>query len=243
MNERIPGPLSAPHAQAGRHLRRGGEKPRRRAKKLYPRRTQFDLWESANDFVARANFRPNSNTSRTMNDERSYEAYAPLLLLAYWLGSRSIMMRLLKIDSTPKLARIYPSAVSMRSRLDPRRAGFIEPALPSAGGLPRSGSECIHEIKFDGFRMLARRELRQRRSDAERQRGSCVANATGYWGWAGRSGDRPCDSRAEGPAAVRNRATSVERGSRRCGICSRCGARSISRSSDRASRHAFRRRA
>jgi ATP-dependent DNA ligase len=61
-------------------------------------------------------------------------------------------------DSTPKRAAVYPLAMSLRSRTGPRPPGFIEPALPSASGLPPSGSNWIHEIKFDGFRMLARRD-------------------------------------------------------------------------------------
>ena len=48
--------------------------------------------------------------------------------------------------------------MSLRSRPGPRPPGFIEPALPSASGLPPSGSNWIPEIKFDGFRMLARRD-------------------------------------------------------------------------------------
>ena len=40
----------------------------------------------------------------------------------------------------------------------PRPPGFIEPALPCARGLPPTGSGWIHEIKFDGFRLLARRD-------------------------------------------------------------------------------------
>jgi bifunctional non-homologous end joining protein LigD len=48
--------------------------------------------------------------------------------------------------------------MSLRSRPGSRFPGFIEPALPCARGLPPSGSGWIHEIKFDGFRLLARRD-------------------------------------------------------------------------------------
>ena len=48
--------------------------------------------------------------------------------------------------------------MSLRKHTGPRPAGFIEPALPSASGLPPSGTNWIHEIKFDGFRLLARRD-------------------------------------------------------------------------------------
>jgi bifunctional non-homologous end joining protein LigD len=63
-----------------------------------------------------------------------------------------------RFDSTPKPAAIYQIGQSLRSRPGPRPAGLIEPALPSARGLPPSGSDWLHEIKFDGFRMLARRD-------------------------------------------------------------------------------------
>jgi bifunctional non-homologous end joining protein LigD len=49
-------------------------------------------------------------------------------------------------------------AMSLRSRPGPRPPGFIEPDLPCARGLPPTGSGWIHEIKFDGFRLLARRD-------------------------------------------------------------------------------------
>ena len=39
----------------------------------------------------------------------------------------------------------------------PRTAGFIEPCLPSPTKAPPAGSHWIHEIKHDGFRILARR--------------------------------------------------------------------------------------
>jgi bifunctional non-homologous end joining protein LigD len=43
---------------------------------------------------------------------------------------------------------------SVRSRLN----GFIEPCLPSPALKPPAGSGWIHEIKHDGFRLLARRD-------------------------------------------------------------------------------------
>jgi hypothetical protein len=39
-----------------------------------------------------------------------------------------------------------------------RPAGFIEPCLPSARSVPPPGGNWLHEIKHDGFRMLARRD-------------------------------------------------------------------------------------
>jgi ATP-dependent DNA ligase len=38
-----------------------------------------------------------------------------------------------------------------------RVVGFIEPCLPSAAKTPPAGADWLHEIKHDGFRMLARR--------------------------------------------------------------------------------------
>jgi bifunctional non-homologous end joining protein LigD len=34
-------------------------------------------------------------------------------------------------------------------------AGFIEPCLPSPAKAPPSGPDWLHEIKHDGFRLLA----------------------------------------------------------------------------------------
>ena len=36
--------------------------------------------------------------------------------------------------------------------------GFIEPCLPSPADKPPSGANWIHEIKHDGFRLMARRD-------------------------------------------------------------------------------------
>src|SRR3954462_4436434 len=45
----------------------------------------------------------------------------------------------------------------LRKRLAADRASFIEPCLPSPADKPPSGSNWIHEIKHDGFRLIARR--------------------------------------------------------------------------------------
>src|SRR3954467_14739181 len=42
-----------------------------------------------------------------------------------------------------------------RQRLRP--AGFIEPCLPSPVDIPPAGPDWLHEIKYDGFRMIALR--------------------------------------------------------------------------------------
>jgi bifunctional non-homologous end joining protein LigD len=36
-------------------------------------------------------------------------------------------------------------------------AGFVEPCLPSPADKPPSGANWIHEIKHDGYRLMARR--------------------------------------------------------------------------------------
>ena len=48
--------------------------------------------------------------------------------------------------------------MSLRSRPGLRPPGFIEPALPSSRSLPPPGRDWLHEINFDGFRLLARRD-------------------------------------------------------------------------------------
>jgi bifunctional non-homologous end joining protein LigD len=47
---------------------------------------------------------------------------------------------------------------SLSSRTRSAPAGFIEPCLPSAADKPPSGSNWIHEIKHDAYRLMARRD-------------------------------------------------------------------------------------
>ncbi len=42
--------------------------------------------------------------------------------------------------------------------LSRRTAGFVEPCLPSPAKRPPAGPNWIHEIKHDGFRIMARRD-------------------------------------------------------------------------------------
>jgi integrase len=46
--------------------------------------------------------------------------------------------------------------MSLRSRALP--AGFIAPCLPTNAPQPPSGEEWLHEIKHDGFRVIARKD-------------------------------------------------------------------------------------
>ena len=46
----------------------------------------------------------------------------------------------------------------MLRNVRPHLTGFIEPCLPSPAPKPLADAGWIHEIKLDGFRMLARRD-------------------------------------------------------------------------------------
>ena len=50
-----------------------------------------------------------------------------------------------------------PGAMSLRER-SRRGLGIVEPCLPSPAKVPPSGPGWIHEIKHDGFRILARKD-------------------------------------------------------------------------------------
>jgi bifunctional non-homologous end joining protein LigD len=55
----------------------------------------------------------------------------------------------------PRCGGLSTFRMLSRARLTPSR--FIEPCLPSPADRPPSGAGWIHEIKLDGFRLLARR--------------------------------------------------------------------------------------
>jgi bifunctional non-homologous end joining protein LigD len=60
-------------------------------------------------------------------------------------------------DSTPPVsAPTFP--VMLPVPPSPPRSGFIEPCLPSAAERPPSGPDWVHEIKHDGYRLMARRD-------------------------------------------------------------------------------------
>jgi ATP-dependent DNA ligase len=55
--------------------------------------------------------------------------------------------------------RCLPHLCAMLLRtVRPRPNGFIEPCLPSPASKPPAGAGWIHEIKHDGFRLMARRD-------------------------------------------------------------------------------------
>jgi hypothetical protein len=59
-------------------------------------------------------------------------------------------------DSIPETSANY-TGMSLRERTRPG-LGIIEPCLPSPAKVPPSGPGWLHEIKHDGFRILARRD-------------------------------------------------------------------------------------
>ena len=72
----------------------------------------------------------------------------------------------------------------MRKRLA-AESNFIEPCLPSPADKPPSGSNWIHEIKHDGYRLMARRDpvcirLITRRGNDWTQRYPLVAEAVNH---------------------------------------------------------------
>jgi bifunctional non-homologous end joining protein LigD len=60
-------------------------------------------------------------------------------------------------DSTPRGSVPIKSPMSLRERTHPG-LGIIEPCLPSPAKAPPSGHGWLHEIKHDGFRILAHRD-------------------------------------------------------------------------------------
>ena len=59
----------------------------------------------------------------------------------------------LRVDTPPW----PPYFTDMLSRSAPP-SGFIEPCLPSPGEQPPTGPDWVHEIKHDGYRLMARRD-------------------------------------------------------------------------------------
>ena len=52
-------------------------------------------------------------------------------------------------------------AISVLSRPHILPAGFIEPCIPTAARIPPTGPGWLHEIKHDGYRLMARLEGRR----------------------------------------------------------------------------------
>jgi bifunctional non-homologous end joining protein LigD len=56
--------------------------------------------------------------------------------------------------------RAKPEGGSSNVRRSGRKAGLIEPCLPSPAQAPPTGSDWLHEIKHDGFRIMALRDAK-----------------------------------------------------------------------------------
>ena len=65
------------------------------------------------------------------------------------------------------------ASMSVHPRILP--SGFIEPCVPTAASVPPSGPGWLHEIKHDGYRLMARLE----------GRGVCLFSRRGHE-WSGR---------------------------------------------------------
>ena len=64
-----------------------------------------------------------------------------------------------RLDSPLRPPRLPGMSIELLGkRLSADRASFIEPCLPSPADKPPTGSNWIHEIKHDGFRLMARRD-------------------------------------------------------------------------------------
>src|SRR5262249_21207351 len=100
----------------------------------------------------------NSSTRQTASSRITVQQFGPDIgatLTAHSGAERSEGRAVRWSDSTPK--RRPPIYFRMlRTRLPP--PGFIEPCLPTPADYPPSGPGWIHEIKHDGFRLMARRD-------------------------------------------------------------------------------------
>jgi ATP-dependent DNA ligase len=65
----------------------------------------------------------------------------------------------LEAQSLPQTPDVLGTMSTLSDPSHIRRPGFIEPCLPSPADHPPSGSNWIHEIKHDGYRLMARRDL------------------------------------------------------------------------------------
>jgi hypothetical protein len=75
-------------------------------------------------------------------------------------------------------------------------SGFIEPCLPSTAERPPSGPDWVHEIKHDGYRLMARRDpvgirLLTRRGNDWTTRFALIVEAVDRWArWCAATGLR-----------------------------------------------------
>jgi hypothetical protein len=93
------------------------------------------------------------------------------------------------IDSTLRI--ILPTEARMLRERIRLGLGFIEPCLPSPANAPPCGSDWIHEIKHDGFRMMARRNAIATFAQSAKWRNN-------HGGECDRGGQRQYDHRSSG---------------------------------------------
>jgi bifunctional non-homologous end joining protein LigD len=77
----------------------------------------------------------------------------PTVAEVFWTPPRSHSLggvRIARLDSAPRAPISRPMLL--------RPSGFIEPCLPSSADRLPSGPDWVHEIKHDGYRLMARRD-------------------------------------------------------------------------------------
>src|SRR5262245_40948780 len=97
--------------------------------------------------------KPNTNGMDTATPQRRGigACRGPTVKFPHREISRRARSKHLSLDSS------WPAGISVL-RMRTAWAGFIEPCLPSPAPNPPAGDGWIHEIKLDGFRLLARRD-------------------------------------------------------------------------------------
>ena len=65
---------------------------------------------------------------------------------------------LASIEFAAYSTRVQPAVIKPAMRPRDLPAGFIAPCLPTSAPEPPSGAVWLHEIKHDGFRVIARKE-------------------------------------------------------------------------------------
>ena len=99
--------------------------------------------------------RPWARTSKEPSSARERPPPRGLFLLPTAASARLLLA--VGFDSRRRRP-IFPAMSSLSSRTRSAPAGFIEPCLPSPADKPPSGANWIHEIKHDGYRLMARRD-------------------------------------------------------------------------------------
>jgi hypothetical protein len=89
------------------------------------------------------------------------------------------------------------------SRMRTPLPGFIQPCLPSPAPNPPAGGGWIHEIKLDGFRMLARRDAADVRLLTRRGIDWTARYFSGTYWVEFRTADGACIRHKSGHAALR----------------------------------------